>query len=554
MTVREYLTLKGFKFTVVKREDGYEAVMNCPFCDDTENHFAINLKTGYFNCLRKNECGVSGNWYEFQRKLKDNPLHLNKEIAKIDSSQKKYVLPDITIKEPEGEVLQWLYKRKITDKTIKKLKLGMRDDYTLAIPYFENGELVNVKYRNIIEKHKMSSISGAKRPLYNKDNIQSFDFLIITEGEMDVAAFNEYGFNAVSVPSGCSDLTWIELDWEWLDKFSLIYLCFDNDKAGREATQKVANRLGRERCRIIEIPMKDINECLINDVPADTIISLITDARDCPPTIFSTLEQHKEEVINKIQNNLDVYGIPTPFNKLNDILRGWRREEVTVWCGMNGAGKSTLLNQIAIDLAEKGHRTCIATLEMTAERLIRWIVRQYTKKIEIDASDVKTAINALNDYIYIIDAYGEVKQEELIDNFKYAVKRYGVNTFIIDSIMRIQFSNEDELREQKDFMSRLISFAKDYRCHIHLITHPRKGLTDDRIPDKVDIYGTSHIANLATNVIILWRADDKWKVKRRLDKGKDVDAVLFIKKNKEWGDEGIVELAFDRDTKYFKEA
>ena len=120
--------------------------------------------------------------------------------------------------------------------------------------------------------------------------------------------------------------------------------------------------------------------------------------------------------------------------------------------------------------------------------------------------------------------------------------------------MRIQFSNEDELREQKDFMSRLISFAKDYRCHIHLITHPRKGLTDDRIPDKVDIYGTSHIANLATNVIILWRADDKWKVKRRLDKGKDVDAVLFIKKNKEWGDEGIVELAFDKDTKYFKEA
>ena len=47
LSIVEYLQNKGLEY----RKRGDEAVMNCPFCDDKERKFAINLKDGVYNCL-----------------------------------------------------------------------------------------------------------------------------------------------------------------------------------------------------------------------------------------------------------------------------------------------------------------------------------------------------------------------------------------------------------------------------------------------------------------------------------------------------------------------
>lgn len=59
---------------------------------------------------------------------------------------------------------------------------------------------------------------------------------------------------------------------EWVEQFSgikKIFLAYDNDEAGREGAAKAAEMLGKDRCKIIELPniagekKTDINEFFV---------------------------------------------------------------------------------------------------------------------------------------------------------------------------------------------------------------------------------------------------------------------------------------------------
>jgi twinkle protein len=117
--------------------------------------------------------------------------------------------------------------------------------------------------------------------------------------------------------------------------------------------------------------------------------------------------------------------------------------------------------------------------------------------------------------------------------------------------MKISINDSDEYNEQKRFVSRLTDFVKVHDCHIHLVAHPRKAASDTDEPGKVDIKGTSHITDLAHNVVVLYRPTDDQKA-NSIKKGKvAADMVLFVKKNREFGVEGAVMFKFNEQTKKF---
>ena len=119
--------------------------------------------------------------------------------------------------------------------------------------------------------------------------------------------------------------------------------------------------------------------------------------------------------------------------------------------------------------------------------------------------------------------------------------------------MKIKLDSYRELQQQKEFIQQLSWFAKEFNSHIHIIAHPRKSDSDNQVPDKVDVKGTSEITDLVDNFITVWRANDETKDAAR-KKGKDIsDTVLFLKKNREWGHEGKIYLNFNNDHKLFYE-
>ena len=247
-----------------------------------------------------------------------------------------------------------------------------------------------------------------------------------------------------------------------------------------------------------------------------------------------------------------LFGTPTAWERLDDLLKGWRGGELTIWSGRNGAGKSTIINQVVLDIAKKSEKACIYSGEMPPERYLRWAIIQHKENDNPSPYSIDDCLSWMSGKIYILNITNTIAPDKLLEDFEYAARRFGCKHFVIDSLMKITINENDEYNQQKQFVSRLTDFVKDFNAHVHLVAHPRKTNSDTDEPGKVDIKGSSHITDLAHNVIVLYRPSEDQKDTAR-KKGKIVsDMQLYVKKNREFGNEGKVHMWFNQITKKFK--
>jgi twinkle protein len=544
--LRQFMHLQGWHWVEKQRPSGLIAVMQCPFCKNKEKSFAVSLQDGAFSCFRQNECGVKGSWFDLQRMLNiSKPTHLddNKYILRQPIV---YNRPKIH-SQPTDKAVEYLKSRKLTEAIIKKFKMGYKDG-AIMFPYFKNGELVQVKYRSIADK-KFWKEKNCESTLFNRDNCTG-EALAICEGEIDCMTLTQYDIPAVSIPGGVLDLAWIENEWDYLNTFQKIYLFMDGDSAGQKAVEELVKRLGEWRCYSVILPYKDANECLMNNVESKTILEAIQNAKEFDPPTLLNAKDFQDEIIFLCEHPEKLYGIATPFERLNHYLKGWRECELTIWSGRNSSGKSTIINDVILDLIRKDHKCIIASLEMPPKRYLRWMIMNICNSPNPTRKEIESTLNWMNNNLFIVNIRGEITPDELINVFNFAARKYGVKNFFIDSLMKMTFKGVDDLKEQKSFTQDLINkVSVQHSGHVHLVAHPRKGMKDNDQPGKTDISGTGDITNLADNVLIVWRPDEIEK-----EKHPDIaDNVVFIKKNREWGLEGHVNFSFNSDTKKFTE-
>lgn len=547
MDIRNYLSGKGFTWKEKRGTNGIEAEMNCPVCKDTEKKFSINLDTGLFNCWHKNKCGVSGSFWEFQKMMGDTPKRLDSMISIAPAKPITYKPVTVRGKRISTTVENYLHSRGFKDEIIKEFRLGQNDEGTAVMyPFFKEGKVVNVKYRAIAEKKFWNEKDG-EPCLFNRDMCAGGETLYITEGQDDCIALKHYGIDAVSVPGGTGDMRWIEHEWDYLNGFKYIYLLMDNDQAGQNAVDEIVKRLGKWRCYQVMLPEKDANECLKKNVPIDVLGKCLTTPIEyhhehVKPALFFV-----DQIIQHMKTDKNLYGVSTGFAGIDKILKGWRQGEFSVWTGNSGSGKSTFINQIVLNLIDRQERCLTASLEMAAKNYLRWAVIQHLQKEEITEDDIKIALKTIGSKWYIFNISGEAGEDIILDAFEFAARKYGIKHFFIDSLMRVNIKDRDEYRGQKEFCTRLVNFAQEYNCHVHLVAHPRKGASDHETPDKVDVAGTAHITNMAHNVFILYRIQEEKK------KDDSADNIFYIKKNREFGFEGKIMLNFKSEHKLFLE-
>lgn len=547
MNIKEYLYAKGFEFKEVQRKNGPNAVFICPFCGGGPKQdvcFAIHLETGAWNCLRKNNCGLTGTFRQFKEKLGDKPQKQELFIKSKNYKPKIYQIPKIKDIPLSEKNLKYLYSRGFTDEIINRFKLFQSSSGEIAFPFFKNRKRINVKYRSLDKKFRQEK--NAESCLYNHDSVKD-DILIITEGECDCISLVQYGFdNVTSLPSGVNNNTWIENEWEWLEQFKTIYLCMDDDLAGEKEALLLVERLGRWRCNRVIFPKKDANECLKFGISKEQISECFQNAKEFPPAILKKSGSFYEEVVEMFSDPDNFKGVDTGFPGLNIYLQGWRDGEVTIWSGNSSAGKSTLLNQIMLSLALKKIRSCIASFELRPARYLKWATSQAIGKNMPCTEEIMKAFAWFDQFLFIVNTTKGITPIEILDVFEYAAKKFGVKHFFIDSLMKMRLPKGSEKYDsQSDFVSQLSDFAKKYQGHVHLVAHPRKGITDFHKPDKVDVAGTGDITNLADNVLVMWRPNEETKGLG------DPDAVLYIKKNREFGNTGATKLFFNTANRRF---
>ena len=103
--------------------------------------------------------------------------------------------------------------------------------------------------------------------------------------------------------------------------------------------------------------------------------------------------------------------------------------------------------------------------------------------------------------LYVV---GTAKIERMLTVFLYVKERYGIDVFIIDSLLKCGLG-EDDYNAQKLFVEKLCDFKNTHGVHVHLITHPKKCEDEMTPPKKMSIRGAGAITDLADNVFSLWR-------------------------------------------------
>jgi len=240
-------------------------------------------------------------------------------------------------------------------------------------------------------------------------------------------------------------------------------------------------------------------------------------------------------------------GEQMPWEKTASLIR-FRPHEVTVWGGYNGHGKSLVIGQIINGFIKSDVRTCIASLEMrpmiTLARMCRQSAGGIPSKEFIEAYHTATDGN-----LWMYDQQGVVNGDKMVAVIRYAVDKFNVQHFIVDSLMKCGFG-EDDYNGQKDFVDKLCSVARDTGVHIHLVHHSRKGKDEYAPPGKHDMKGTGAIIDQVDNLIIVWRNKLKelaMQANPISDKAIEPDSMLIIEKqrNGEW--EGRINLWFDQN-------
>jgi DNA primase len=145
--------------------------------------------------------------------------------------------------------------RGIADEVIDLHCLGWNGQ-RIAIPITNrDGQVVVFKFAkdpaDATDSPKMLATPGARAELYGWERVLAKPTqIIICEGEFDRLVLESQGFGAVTSTGGA--LTFRSEWGAYFDPIPSIYMCFDNDDAGREGAQRVADVI--PRAQIVRLP------------------------------------------------------------------------------------------------------------------------------------------------------------------------------------------------------------------------------------------------------------------------------------------------------------
>lgn len=415
---------------------------------------------------------------------------------------------------------EWIEARGLDPALAEALGLETKKDggsFWLTVPYLENGEVVNHKWRATSEKrHRMDE--GAPLLLWNADclkdpKVQSgLAPVIITEGEWDGIAAIQSGFPfTVSVPNGAPAKLTDEpesakrYEWVWrhiddLNKVRTFILATDKDQAGYNLAADLVALLGADRCKFVEYPeqTKDLNEVLALHGSA-RVAEIIAHAKPYPVQGLFKLDDFPE------RGEVRAYSIGIPaINDMISIVPG----TLTVVTGYANQGKSTLMNAIIGHALRYHFPVCVASFETDVKPILRDGLRCSIMGIgqhQIPNANLTEVDALLSDRLLIIsqsvDEDMEMDLAKFLELCRIAVIQHGVKMIVLDPWNELEHKRRHD-ESETEYISRALRaikrFAKQHDVAFWVVAHPAKPAHGFKgIPGLYEISGSANWANKA---------------------------------------------------------
>ena len=267
ITPKEYLTRKGVAF----RESGKEIITHCLFngCDKdsrgTEAHLYFDAETGQYECKK---CGEKGNLITLAKHFGNGISEIALNPITPTQNPRKSTKFDAELVETchlalPANIRQYLNARGVSDAVIDAHKLGWGRFYNkwwITIPIQDiYGAFRFFKLRQDPNAgdDKITYPKGVEAQIYGWETLTNLNNpLVICEGELDRLALLSKNIPAITSTHGA-----MTFKQEWCEKVGKgrkIYICYDNDDAGKKGAERVAKMVenGGNETYIITLPQE----------------------------------------------------------------------------------------------------------------------------------------------------------------------------------------------------------------------------------------------------------------------------------------------------------
>lgn len=450
---------------------------------------------------------------------------------KLNTEEKILTLNETksTALEPIGEIVP-LVDRGISKATAERYGVFKPKDsfYSYGYPLFRDGVHVANKYR--LTGKKGFSVSGDfnKSQLFGQHVFPAGSAKTITvcEGQDDaMAAFELQGskYPCVSVHSSSTARKDCAENFEYLNSFSEIILCFDTDVAkvgpdgvshypGQEAAQACAALFPAKKVRVLTLRRaKDANDYLKAGLQKEFV-----DEWWKAPTFTPAGLRLGADLWEEISTHKNIESIEYPFNGLNEMTYGLRLSEFVVITADTGVGKTSILKEIeyyilnhskhglgVLHLEESNADTGIGLMSLEANKPLHLPdVRSNTSDDELKQYYDKI-VNT--DRIVIYDHFGSNEVDDLLSKIRH-MAALGCKYIVLDHLsIVVSDQSGDERKQLDEIATKLKTLCMELSvCVLAVIHQNRSG----------QIRGTAGVEQLANIVIKLMRdkeSDDPWR-------------------------------------------
>lgn len=527
----------------------------CPKCSHTRKKktdkcLSVNVSKGVWHCFN---CGWDGC------------------LPTVELEQKTFVKPVWKNKtELSNNVVKWFESRKINQETLNHWKITEGSEWmpqigketnTIQFNYFdENGDFTNVKFRDGSKNFKM--YKDAKLIFYGLNHFRFDERAFLCEGELDALTLWQSSFkNVLSVPNGANvknnNLEYFDRVAHLFVNTPEIYLCFDNDAPGRKLRDDIAERLGKQRCKIVEFKdCKDANDCL-QKYGLQSIIESIADAKDFPLEGVFTISDMNDEIDDMYENGLES-GVTIGHNKFDQHL-SFVKGYITTITGIPGHGKSEFLDEIIIRLRlRNGWKTAFYSPENKPTKLHfskisrKMIGKSWSGLNRMSKQDVEVCKAVMDQNIWFIKPETDFTLESILEHVKSLKLKHGIDAFVIDAWNKLEHKyGQSETKYIGESLDKIAHFCEHYHIHCFLVAHPTKikkspETGKSEIPTLYDIAGSANFANKTDNGVCVYRHFN--------DDGSSSTSVHVLKvKFSHWGQPGSIDFSYERDSgRYFE--
>lgn len=280
----------------------------------------------------------------------------------------------------------------------------------------------------------------------------------------------------------------LQKHYEWLNRFERIVLIPDNDKAGKDAIDKIAKVVPKGKLFVMHLPLKDSNDMLLAGKQKEFISAFFKASAYTPDGIVGS-----GDLMDKIKESALVPKIPLPpfMHRLQSLMSGGIPLGTILTMGsMSGAGKSTISEEMVYHwIFHSPHKIGIVSLESDcAQYGTKILSRHIARKIDLiddaeykvdflNSSEVEEKANELfrmpdgTHRFHLIDER-DGGMDSLKEQIMELIVACDCRVIILDPLTDVLDGLSND--EQAVFMKWLKGMVKSHKVTFILISHVRK--------------------------------------------------------------------------------